>query len=150
MKLAEALILRSDLQNRLEQLRTRLKDNALVQEGETPAEDPAVLLAELEQSTGQLEALISRINLTNAAVKAEGKTLTELLARREVLTQRISILHSLLDTAGKTVMRGSRMEVKIRSTVDVAALRRQTDSLSEELRKLDTVIQSTNWLTELI
>lgn len=150
MKLAEALILRSDLQNRLEQLRTRLKDNALVQEGETPAEDPAVLLAELEQSTGQLEALISRINLTNAAVKAEGKTLTELLARREVLIQRISILHSMLDTAGKTVMRGSRMEVKIRSTVDVAALRRQTDSLSEELRKLDTVIQSTNWLTELI
>ena len=150
MKLAEALILRADLQTRLEQLRSRLKDNALVQEGEQPAENPAAMLAELEENTAKLEALIARINLTNAAVKAEGKTLTELLARRETLTQHISILHSLLDTAGKTVMRGSRMEVKIRSTVDVAALRRQADGLSEELRKLDTTIQSTNWLTDLI
>ena len=150
MKLAEALILRADLQTRLEQLRSRLKDNALVQEGEHPAENPTELLTELEQDAAKLEALIARINLTNAAVKAEGKSLTELLARREALTQHISILHSLLDVAGKTVMRGSRMEVKIRSTVDVAALRKQADGLSEELRKLDTTIQSTNWLTDLI
>lgn len=150
MKLAEALILRADLQTRLEQLRSRLRDNALVQEGEQPAENPAAMLAELEENTAKLEALIARINLTNAAVKAEGKTITELLARRETLTQHISILHSLLDTAGKTVMRGSRMEVKIHSTVDVAALRKQADGLSEELRKLDTTIQSTNWLTDLI
>ena len=150
MKLAEALILRADLQTRLEQLRSRLKDNALVQEGEHPAEDPAALLTELEENTAKLEALIARINLTNAAVQADGKTLTELLARREALTQHVSILHSLLDTAAKTVMRGSRMEVKIRSTVDVAALRKQADGLSEELRKLDTAIQSTNWTTDLI
>ena len=40
MKLAEALIVRSDYQKRIEQLRNRLLQNAKIQEGETPNEDP--------------------------------------------------------------------------------------------------------------
>ena len=48
MKLAEALQLRADLQKRMEQLASRLYDNATVQEGDAPAEDPAALLAEYE------------------------------------------------------------------------------------------------------
>ena len=38
MKLAEALILRSDLQKRIEQLRVRLNNNAKVQENDEPSE----------------------------------------------------------------------------------------------------------------
>ena len=149
MKLAEALILRADLQKRLEQLRSRLTASALVQEGEAPAEDPEKLLQELDQVTEELQDLIARINLTHAARKQEGKTLTELLSRREVLQQKISVLQSLLDTASHTVMRGSRNEVKIRSTVSVPELRSQTDELSRQLRLLDTAIQSANWLIDL-
>ena len=149
MKLAEALIMRADLQTRLEQLRQRLAANARVQEGETPAEDPMELLKELEDAGDRLEVLIGRINLTNAHVTVEGKTLTELLARREVLSQKVSILNTLLENASSTVMRGSRSEVKILSTVDVRALRKQTDELSKTLRTLDTRIQSMNWLEEL-
>ena len=149
MKLAEALIMRADLQTRLEQLRQRLAANARVQEGESPAEDPMELLAEMNTAADQLEALISRINLTNAHVVWEGKTLTELLARREVLSQKISLLHTLLENASGTVLRGSRSEVKILSTVNVRDLRKQADELSGELRTLDTTIQSRNWLEEL-
>ena len=149
MKLAEALILRKDLQTRLEQLRERLTTNALVQEGEHPAEDPKKLLEELAQITTQLEDLIARINLTNASEKKDGHTLTELLARREVLSSRISILQNVLSTASRTVMRGSRMEVKIYSTVDVPALRKECDDLSRDLRELDTSIQGANWLIDL-
>ena len=47
MKLAEALQERADLNRRMEQLKRRLTSNALVQEGERPAEEPAELLAEL-------------------------------------------------------------------------------------------------------
>ena len=43
MKLAEALIERADLQKRFDQLEERLQNNALVQEGEKPAEDPEAL-----------------------------------------------------------------------------------------------------------
>ena len=44
MKLAEALTLRADLQKRAAQLQNRLYNNAKVQEGEKPAEDPRGLL----------------------------------------------------------------------------------------------------------
>lgn len=149
MKLAEALILRADLQNRMEQLRQRLSANALVQEGEKPAEDPEELLQELQQNTDELEALIAKINLTNASTVIGERTLTEMLAQREALTLQISILRTLLASASKTVMRGSRMEVKIYSTVQVADLQKQTDGFARQLRQLDTEIQSANWLTEL-
>ena len=45
MKLANALSQRSELQERIRQLEARLLDNARVQEGEQPAEDPEELLA---------------------------------------------------------------------------------------------------------
>ena len=61
MKLAEALNLRADVSKRLSQLSERLTANAKVQEGDSPAEDPAELLGELDRLTGQLEELISRI-----------------------------------------------------------------------------------------
>ena len=40
MKLANALSQRAELQTRIRQLETRLYNNAQVQEGERPAEDP--------------------------------------------------------------------------------------------------------------
>lgn len=40
MKLAEALIVRTDFQKRLEQVKHRLLLNAKFQEGESPSEDP--------------------------------------------------------------------------------------------------------------
>ena len=86
MKLAEALQERADLNRRIEQLRYRLNNNVLMQEGEKPTEDPAVLLGELSECFSRLEWLISRINLTNCAVKVDGRTLTELIARRDVLS----------------------------------------------------------------
>ena len=150
MKLAEALILRSDLQTRLEQLRQRMIANARVQEGEQPSEDPQELLKELDGITTKLEEMMARINLTNAKTVADGMTLTEMLAKRECMMQKISVMRSLLDSASNVVMRGSRTEVKILSAVPVAELRKETDHLAEKLRKLDTNIQSLNWTTELI
>ena len=40
MRLSEALSLRKDVQKRIEQLRERAANNAVVQEGESPVEDP--------------------------------------------------------------------------------------------------------------
>jgi len=44
MKLAEALILRSDLQTKLASLQQRINNNVLIQEGDQPSEDPEKLL----------------------------------------------------------------------------------------------------------
>ena len=46
MKLAEILVLHADVQKRIAQMRERLKQSALVQEGEQPPENPQELLAE--------------------------------------------------------------------------------------------------------
>lgn len=150
MKLAEALQERADLNRRIEQLRYRLGNNALMQEGEKPAEDPAALLEELESSFTRLEWLIARINLTNCAVKVEGRSLTELIARRDVLSLRADAYRRLVEEASQNTHRATRTEIKILSAVDVPALQRQADDASRELRLLDNTLQATNWTADLM
>jgi hypothetical protein len=57
MKLAEVLIKGSDLQKRLAQLQARIVENARIQEGDVPAEDPLVLIGEYRDSVDQLVGL---------------------------------------------------------------------------------------------
>ena len=142
MKLAAALIERADLQTRLTQLQTRLLNNAKVQEGVKPNEDPKDLLKELDEVSKQLEDYIYRINMTNAA--------TSLLAKKDVLTKKIGILRAFLNESSALVDRYSLKEIKIDSTVDVAKLQKDLDALSKELRLLDQKIQEINWTTDLI
>ena len=151
MKLAEALILRADHQKRLEQLRQRLLRNAKVQEGDTPAEDPRELLAEVERTAADLERLIQRINRTNAATNLDGAlTIADALARRDNLASRHGVYRELAVSATIEQSRYSRSEVKFQSTVDVAATQRQADDLARQHRELDARIQEKNWTTELI
>ena len=151
MKLAEALALRADLQKRIAQLRSRLSANAKVQEGDTPAEDPAALLEELRACLEQLESLIRRINRTNCLTAADdGQTLTDKLARRDALTLELSILREFCGEASDKTDRYSTKEIRILSTVDVRALQKQIDGKSKELRELDTEIQGLNWTRELL
>lgn len=150
MKLAYALTERADLQKRLAQLENRLMNNAKVQEGETPAEDPQVLLKELDGIMKQLEDLIGRINHTNSVTMDNGDSLTALLARRDCLNQRVHILRNFLNSASSTVSRATRSEIKIKSTVSVVDLQRDVDRMSRELRELDGRIQALNWTTELL
>ena len=149
MKLAEALLLRADLQKRIEQIESRLLRNAKVQEGETPAEDPQALLAELSDLVRQLETLIRRINETNAALTDAGETMTALLARRDCLRLYVQALRRFCAEASETVMRGTRSEVVVRSAVDVRRLQKTIDDTSKELRELDLRIQGLNWTAEL-
>ena len=65
MKLAEALIQRKAMLEKIESLRGRIVDNAKVQEGDRPGEDPLALLGELEGMVDELGRLIVRINETN-------------------------------------------------------------------------------------
>lgn len=150
MKLAEALLQRADMQKRMAQLRNRLMLNAKAQEGEKSAEDPYALLKELEGLSADLEILITRINKTNTETEDGGKSLSAMLARRDCLRLKCDILRDFLGEASATVMRGTKSEVLIKSTVSVSELQKQLDALSKELRDLDVRIQSLNWTSELI
>ena len=150
MKLAEALILRADLQKRIDQLRVRLNNNAKVQENDEPSESPEELLNELDNNINQLKILIKQINKTNCVTVSNGQTLADLIAERDTLTLKSNILRGFLNIAGQKVNLYSTTEIKIMSTVDVPALQKELDLLSKKIRETDTELQQANWLTELI
>ena len=149
MKLANALNERSEIQDRLSELQVRLNNNAKVQEGETPNEDPKDLLNEFDTLTARLETLIYKINMTNSLVDIHGISLTELLARRDVLKLKIGMLRNFLNTSSAKLERYSRTEIKILSTVNVTAMQKDLDALSKELRETDEAIQEANWTNDL-
>ena len=150
MKLAEALILRADLQKRIDQLRVRLNNNAKVQENDEPSEKPEDLLNELDSNINQLKVLIKQINKTNCVTVSNGQTLADLIAERDTLTLKSNILRGFLNIAGQKVNLYSTTEIKIMSTVDVPALQKELDLLAKKIRETDTELQQANWLTELI
>ena len=150
MKLATALSERADLQRRISELGGRLNNNAKVQDGEKPSEDPMELLTELNKDFSRLEELIARINHTNNETKSGDVTLTDLIAKRDCLKQKIGIMRSFLDKASEKVSRYSKTEIRILSTVSVSDLQKEVDKLSKELRETDESIQGLNWTTDLI
>lgn len=150
MKLAEALQERADLQHKIYQLTSRLDNNAQVQEGEQPAEDPASLLKELDSSLERLEYLIIAINKTNEASKDEGETLSALIARRYCMQKKIEMLQNFLHAASSLTKRTSKTEIVIKSTISVPELRKYVDDLSKKLRILDNRIQKNNWTIDLL
>lgn len=150
MRLAAALSERADLQSRLSEIGARLNMNAKVQEGEEPSESPEELMEELDRTIDRIEELISKINLTNSSTRREGKTLTELLAHRDCLKNKIQIMRSFLENASNKVSRLTHSEIKIKSTVPVSGLQKKVDLLAKELRETDEQIQELNWTTELL
>lgn len=152
MKLAEALALRAADTRRVEQLRARITGNARFQEGEEPTENAEELLTEAGRVLDELEGLIRRINQTNAATQIgpEG-TITDALARRDVLRIRHSLLTAAADAAaGQGMGRQLRSELKMFAALPVAGLRSQADDLARQVRELDARIQQANWQVDLL
>jgi len=150
VKLGEALARRAELQTRLAQVRDRLRVTALVQEGDEPAEDPQPLLSELDAIASELETLIAAINATNAQTRLDsGMTLTEALARRDVLGLLHGALKAVADATAQQQARYSRSEIRLVRTFDVAAVRTRVDQLARERRQLDVEIQNANWTVDL-
>ena len=150
MTLAEALILRADLQKYVEQLKSRLNDNVQVQEGDQPAEQPTILFTELNNVLPELESLIVRINITNTKTKVADKTMTELLAEKDVLKKKLEIYQSAYKKAIIRNERYSRNEVRFVSTIDGESLQKKIDAMAKQYRELDMTIQQANWNTELL
>lgn len=150
MKLAEALALRAEMKTKIGQLAIRLNQNAKVQEGEKPAENPYTLIKELDSVSDEMARLIKSINYTNCMTVENGVSLTDMIAEKDVLKEKITVMKNFLSNAGAVVNRYSNTEIKIHSTVDVAELQKDVDAMSKHLRELDMNIQRINWTIDLI
>lgn len=149
MKIAEALAIRKDTQKKIEQLKSRLLSNVRIQEGDEPSENPDELKADIDKNLAKLSKLIFNINKTNMHTEADGKTLTEMMAERDVLTMRVRILRDIFNRASQSQDRYSRSEIKMMTTVDIKALGHEIDQYSKKLRELDMKIQTLNFTKEL-
>lgn len=78
------------------------------------------LLAELDEVAHALERLIAVINATNSETRLpSGATLTEALARRDVLGVRHAALKTVADATAQQQARYSRSEIRLVRTFDV-------------------------------
>lgn len=151
MKLAEALVQRADVKRRLTEIQNRLVQNARVQDGEQPYEDPSDILRELAEALKEYRTLIQRINRTNAATRmADGRTITDAIAQRDVLIIEQRVLDAFIKAAQQVDFRYSRTEIKFVATVNVAEQRRNLDAVSKTLRELDLTIQRVNWEVDVL
>ena len=151
MKLAEALLLRSDTQKKLASLQQRIQQNVLIQEGDTPSEDPQILMKEAIQTNQALYDLIEKIHLTNAQTQMpNGQPLIKLLNKRDCLIAEHRILQHTLDHAQRDSDRYSMREIKWLKTISIAKIQKQADDISASLRQLNVEIQAMNWQADLV
>ena len=151
MKLAEALLIRSDMQKKLAQIKGRIRSNVKVQEGDTPNEDPNALMVDASQIITELSVLIERIHRTNAIAKNnDGQSMLTLLIERDTLEMRHKLLVDAIAATHTETDRYSHREIKYNVMVSVASLQKQADDIAMKLRQINIVIQSNNWQTDLV
>lgn len=150
MKLAEALLLRRDLNNRLFQLRNEISSSVLVQEGDTLDRSITELFKEYDEINQQYSELVIAINRKNATASLADSALLlmEALEQREQLRRKHALLTQALDET-KAAPRMGRNEIRLVRTIDTKTLTEQLNTTAKQLRELDGKIQQTNWLVDL-
>lgn len=150
MKLAEALLLRADIQKRIASLKSRIVGNTVYQEGETPSEDPKALIEETHRAARRLGELVVAINRANLEVQTpRGRSLTEALAERDTLAIRHGMLVEAAASAGRKADRYGMSEIRWVRAVEPADLQKRADDLAKAIREVNAEIQEANWSAEI-
>ena len=108
------------------------------------------LINELNDNIIELENIIKLINKTNSSTYVDNESISDIIAKRDALGLKISILRSFVSESADRIDRYSNKEIKILSTVNVAEMQKQVDNISKEYRLLDTKLQGLNWTTDII
>ncbi|MEX2025451.1 MAG: DIP1984 family protein [Thermoleophilaceae bacterium] len=98
-----------------------------------------------------MQQLIAQINHTNArAILGTGETVTEALARRDVIALRRGALRAAVRAATDDGLLGlRRSEVRMVRQISIKEFQQMADALAKERRELDTLLQRHNWTTTL-
>lgn len=146
MKLAEGLLLRSDLIKKIEHLQNRIRPVLVVSKDRVPQEDPNKLLAQLRNTIQELQSLVIRINKTNNETQVAGEgTLMEALAKRDAM----KMLSEKLRNIRYAAQINNTGDTELKTTIDIKNLQIEMDQAGRAFRELDSKIQEINWLTEL-
>ena len=77
-------------------------------------------------------------------------TLTDIIARKDALTLKLSAYRDAAETAGQSTYRARGSEIRVKALVKAAELQKKADAMAKEIRELDNLLQETNWKTKLI
>ncbi|MDR3292528.1 MAG: DIP1984 family protein [Clostridiales bacterium] len=150
MKLAEALLLRSEYQKKIENLQIRILANVKVQDNDKPLENPKQLIKEVFELSDRLCELIKKINRrNNTVVLPNGQTLSDAIVERAMLLKKHNILTA---AAAKIIEKDYRLthtEVKMNAVLSASELQKEIDAFSKAFRETDTLIQGANWTRDL-
>lgn len=150
MILAEALMERADLQKEIHRLTERLNNNARVEVGAEPVENPQPLIDELKRLHDKYGKLVERINRTNYETMVDGVRLDDLILERNLAMKLNHHLQSFVNEATRVVERWDSNHAVMRPSVDVAPIRKEIGAASQKIRQMDIRIQKINWTTELL
>ena len=149
MKIAEALLLRRDLESKLTLLREEIASSAVIQEGDTLDRSIDDLLLDYETTNQEFAQLVIAINQRNAVAKiGEQETIAAALEKREALRRSHAMLTATLEAA-KVAPRMGRNEIRMIRTIDTKQITDRLNQTAKALRELDGQIQQTNWLVDL-
>ncbi|NJC27175.1 DIP1984 family protein [Neolewinella antarctica] len=147
MKLAEALLLRADLQKKIEHLQHRIRPVLIVAAGKQPQEDPVKLIAQLRDAIEELHQLVVKINKTNNTVTISGDvSLMEALAKRDAL----KMLSERLRNIRQSAQVNNFTDKDQVATIDIKKIQIEIDQTGRSFREVDSKIQEANWLNDLI
>lgn len=151
MKLAEALVLRADLQKKLENLKKRLANSVLKLDDIQVIEDPAILKLEADETIAILYSLIDRIYRTNQSViLPSGQSMVTVLAKRDELVERRKLLDYIINKSLPDSGLYFNERGKWQPAIDISAYQKQMNDIAMQIRRLNLGIQQTNWQVDLV
>ena len=108
------------------------------------------MLERMETRASEFQKLVTAINRTNISVKDErGRSMTELLAERDALRARQSILTEAYQQATQKEDVYGRQELRYVPTMDIVGLRKRLEVVNTQLRELNMLVQRLNWEVDL-
>jgi hypothetical protein len=152
MKLAEAILDRSEVTKRITELQGLISQNAVVQEG-TDHEDVEGYYRELIQCYDSQRLLNEKINRANNTTPYDGdKTIfiCDALSRKENIDKQILSLTSLANSFRSNFNRHSLSEIRSVPTMDPKIIRKHISILQQQRKDLDRCIQKQNWSVDIV
>ena len=143
-------MLRADLQKDLGWCKEQLMRCARLQEGETSAEKPQELFERVDFDTQRLKTLMLAINEANLNYRlSDNRSLTDLLAERDVLRGKHGILSVAYNHATEREERYGRSEIRWVASFNVVELRKKLEEIARQIRELNIRIQKSDWEVEV-
>jgi hypothetical protein len=155
MKLAELLAERKSLVDRINTIKEDLRNNVYVKKEESAdaAEESETLFDAYLKAYDEyiyLSSVLSKVN-ANTKVKGTNMTIVECIEERKMYMDRVNLYTALLNRTRDDIFgRMDRNGVDSVCAFDKKALRASRDMISAKVRKLDVVLQETNWTTEVV